>query len=766
MLHIAIMNNTIEKITPIIKTEIYDVEALNTLSRHDGVDKETKRILNKYKKKSEDGNKVKVNYHYPSKYAKEQIGRVYADKGLSLQFFPKDIRNALAAKYYWDIDVTNAHGTFLLKICNDKGWKSPLLENFVKNRSQFREYVMDHYDIDEDEVKQRILVTMFLGNVYSDPKNGQCQLLVDFSNELKNIASNMKEAYKNIYKKTSKDKEKDRESSCMALVLQTEEHKCTTQIDKFFTQNNRDVGCLIFDGLLVRKLDDEDEFDPELLTRCEQFIKEVLNYDIKLKAQSLRSTFIIENDIPTVTYMNDDLAAGKLYNHMKDKIVKSNDDYWVYDDTTGMWSDDYDILKRAVHKHSKHLLFNIYDENDKKSSIRDYGGMVANIDKMIKCLTNYCPKDNNFIEKNVDTTRNKLLFTDGIYDFNTDTFTEGFDHKVVFIYNINKPFKHERNQNNIDLIYKLLFQDPFDDDDKPMVNELLKHLACSIAGNFRSKKFRIVVGSKGDSGKGTLCDCISATFEDFVDSFNGANLFDKTNQTIDDEKKNLFKLDMAYKKMVYSHEINMSGSLDGNAIKSIASGGDQFKGRYNFKDPIKRKNRSQAWLFLNDVPKIKPYDESIDQKLSCFEYRYCFKPNPNPNNPREKLQDDTIKDLFINIDYQYALLDIIVDAYKNFKLENLIDVPNMIKAKKDWLQTGNALLFILMDGFDITRDDEDCISFPKIQSYVKDKGLTLSPKKLGEELSSLGFQKGEKKINKQTIRLRFGIREKRDYLEK
>lgn len=756
------MNKSTDGITPIVKTEIYDVEALNTLSRHDGVDKETKRILNKYKKKSEDGNKVKVNYLFPSKYSKEQIGRVYAEKGLSLQNFRKDIRNALAAKYYWDLDICNAHCTFLLKICNDKGWKSPLLDNFVKQRELFRKYVMDHYDIDEEEAKEMILVTMYLGNVYFDPNKGKCQLLVDFSDELKNIAENIKETYRHIYKKTTK--ETNRESSCMALVLQTEEHKCISHIDQFFTNNNRDVGVLIFDGCLVRKLDGEEEFDPELLRGCEQFIKQVLNYDIKLKARALRSTFIIDNDIPTVSHMNDDIAAGHLYKYMKNKIVKSNDEYWVYDDTTGMWSDDYDILKRAVHKHSKHLLFNIYDENDKKSSIRDYGGMVYNIDRMIQCLSNYCLKDNNFIEKNIDTTRNKLLFTDGIYDFNTDTFTKGFDHKVVFIYNINKPFVHERNQNNIDLIYKLLFQDPFDENDIEMVNELLKHLACSIAGNFRSKKFRIVVGSKGDSGKGTLCDCISATFEDFVDSFNGANLFDKSNQNTDDEKKNLFKLDMAYKKMVYSHEINMTGSLDGNAIKSISSGGDEFKGRYNFKDPIKRKVRAQAWLFLNDVPKIKPYDESIDQKLSCFEYKYCFKPHPNPNNPREKLQDDTIKDLFINIDYQYALLDIIIDAYKNYKIENFIDVQSMIDAKKNWLQVENALLFVLVDGFEITRNCDDHVPFKSIFDFVISKGLQITKTKLGLELSDLGFNSDDIRINNKTTKIRIGLKNKTDLL--
>ena len=90
---------TMESADKIIKTELYDIDALHVLKKHEGVDKETKKILDKYKKKSFDGNKVKVTYLYPQKYHKDQIGRVYAEKGLSLQNFRKDIRNALAGRY-------------------------------------------------------------------------------------------------------------------------------------------------------------------------------------------------------------------------------------------------------------------------------------------------------------------------------------------------------------------------------------------------------------------------------------------------------------------------------------------------------------------------------------------------------------------------------------------------------------------------------------------------------------------------------------------
>ena len=56
----------------------------------------------------------------------------------------------------------------------------------------------------------------------------------------------------------------------------------------------------------------------------------------------------------------------------------------------------------------------------------------------------------------------------------------------------------------------------------------------SIAGKYRARQFRIVVGNLGSSGKGTLCDALSDTFEKYVKGFNGPNLFDNLNIAADD----------------------------------------------------------------------------------------------------------------------------------------------------------------------------------------------------------------------------------------
>ncbi|WP_230680543.1 hypothetical protein, partial [Streptococcus pneumoniae] len=66
-----------------------------------------------------------------------------------------------------------------------------------------------------------------------------------------------------------------------------------------------------------------------------------------------------------------------------------------------------------------------------------------------------------FIEEQIDTSRGKFLFKDGIYDCVTDKFTAGFDKSVVFLYRLDFEFSREYNAAFYDKAYKLMFVDPF-----------------------------------------------------------------------------------------------------------------------------------------------------------------------------------------------------------------------------------------------------------------------------------------------------------------
>lgn len=265
----------------------------------------------------------------------------------------------------------------------------------------------------------------------------------------------------------------------------------------------------------------------------------------------------------------------------------------------------------------------------------------------------------------------------------------------------------------------------------------------------------------GDSGKGTLCDCISATFGEYVKGFTGANLFDKSMINVDPERKLGWLEDIAYKRMAYSNELNMSGHMDGNMVKSVSSGGDEFDARKNFKDAEVFRSGCQLWMMLNDIPKIKPYDVPCDQRVTCFEYKISFLPHPQLDNIYQKKQDKKVKDLFKKVEYQYALLDILRESYQDYLREDFIEIDQIKKAKEEWLQSENALYFILSKGFEITNDDNDFVPYADIEDFIiNSMKMQISSKKLPKELTALGFKTKGKTINKNSIQCRLGLKHK------
>ena len=65
----------------------------------------------------------------------------------------------------------------------------------------------------------------------------------------------------------------------------------------------------------------------------------------------------------------------------------------------------------------------------------------------------------------------------------------------------------------------------------------------------------------------------------------------------------------------------------------------------------------------------------------------------------------------------------------------------MIKAKEEWLQSENALYFVLSKGFDITNNDDDYVTYADIENFIiNTMKMQISSKKLPRELTVLGFK--------------------------
>ena len=77
---------------------------------------------------------------------------------------------------------------------------------------------------------------------------------------------------------------------------------------------------------------------------------------------------------------------------------------------------------------------------------------------------------------------------------------------------------------------------------------------------------------------------------------------------------------IANKRIIISNEIKQSVELDGNKIKKIASGGDTLIGRTHCKEEQEFITQFLPVVLCNDINKISPYDDAVDNRVRCLTY--------------------------------------------------------------------------------------------------------------------------------------------------
>lgn len=309
-----------------VKQERFNPDTMLLVLKHDGIDEITKRKLKQYFKKRTNGNVVEVNYDFPKKYKDEGLARLYADKGLSLQSFPCDIRNALGRDYYFDVDMKNAHPTILLKLCEDNNWSCPNLKHYVDNRDDVLLEISEKLDLSKSDAKTTMNSLLYLGGVPFDAKNEDYTFISDYSKEMFSIAKNCRNANPDIFKKVSKKQENERKnlSTNLSFILTTEENKILMCMNNYLEKNGRNVDVFIYDGCWVRRLPNEKDLDERVLIDTENHIKKTTGYNIKLAVKPLVSSLTFTKSKAELLKENEKKRLEEKYKTESYQTVKEN----------------------------------------------------------------------------------------------------------------------------------------------------------------------------------------------------------------------------------------------------------------------------------------------------------------------------------------------------------------------------------------------------------------------------------------------------------
>jgi hypothetical protein len=678
-------------------------------------------------------------------------GRLYSQHGL--ETFEADVRGTLCSGLYYDIDMENAHPVLLHQFAKKVlQMEMPETLKFCKNRDEYYSSLSDN----RDEAKKGIFQILYGGKTPLDT-------LQPFKSEVElfSRALTSKPEYQKLYKGCQKEAKPNLLGSFISYVLQTEERRCLMALFNYFTSKGWNVDVLAYDGVMIRKEQDK-EIDDEILKDAAAAVYQATGYLIALKSKAFSSfpdkELLQQAEVerkkllaPNVL-VDDSWAAEQFVGLCGNHLTKLSDGTLLgFDSETGLWTPDITPL---IHQHRKKLIWK--QDRDFKIHVYNYGGLS----KSRKALVEFLPQFVKERSVDVESSIGKLLWSDGIYDFNTRTFTKGFDPSVVFRARINRKFPSKRNRELEALVSKILFQDPFLAEQKEQAEFFKTAVARALYGDYRAKRAYITVG-QANCGRGLLTCALQNAFEGYVAMFNTSSLYDNPKSSEDDAKRNAWLLQISDARLSISNEAPMgSHYIDANLLKSAASGGDIIKGRFNHKDAVEFVNRSTLFILTNDIPEIKPADRGLLNRICVSELKKTYCASPELGNPYQALEDRTLKDKVGEDDWKDALFWVLEEAWAAFaQTDRVAKKPAAVElAISEWVETSTTIASILEQRFQITKNPDDRVEFRELEKYLRSKGCIDSTTKIGRELSGLGIENKVIKMDGVARRCRVGIR--------
>jgi hypothetical protein len=371
-----------------VKTELFDVDVLQKLVIKDGITAKDKADLQRYRRRRINGNQVMIQYDYGKDWKKVKLGRLYPSPAVGLTIFPKDIRAALAQKYYWDIDIENAQPTMLLTTATKYKVECPALLQYCENRETILQEIQVNHTLNRDEAKTLCISVLFGG--YRD----QHPILPTIYSELKDLSQKIALEFPKVIKIAKDNDAVNPYATCLSVYIQNEERLVLQAIDEFFTQKERHLDVLIFDGGLLRKLDTETTPPLTLLQDAEAFVLEKTGYSIHLTNKPMTHTFDFgtkELIYPTTTVIDDLFACKKFVELNPETFVRDGNETFMVNPATGLWGlVTFTDVKKILSGCFSDMNFKQESANGIRSF--NYGGNLKNIKAMVEFLDVCAPE--------------------------------------------------------------------------------------------------------------------------------------------------------------------------------------------------------------------------------------------------------------------------------------------------------------------------------------------------------------------------------------
>ena len=747
------------------------------LLHSDLLDEDYKRSLSKYLSKCKEG-KVEVEY------IQNDIGRLNikvkdlkeGETCISQPVMWRECKSALCKDYYVDLDMVNAHPTFLEQVLKDKGMDCPILSFYNSSRDQYFTD-MEKQGLSRDECKVLIMVIMYNGSISSfcrDHNIKESSIPKDILALNHEIKLNMKlllstnELLK-YRMKAIENKGNDYnnlDGTAMSYYLQTIECKCLMVVYDYLKSKGYTIGALIHDGLHLKKIEEDYDYEP-LCNELNQELNDKTGIDIKFKIKEFRDIPELD-DIHIIT--TDKEGADIISEKLKNDYIVSHERIFMRVDN--VWTENDKVIKRNLIKEVGNMVILMAD----KGKIKPYSTMARTCMSMLQFVEP--TEDPDFIDKLWTSNLFKLCFKNGYYDFKTGKLVD-YDNDTHTTIKINRDYEEPKKE-DVDAVYEKIFN-PIFNNDKELMECWLNYIARGLAGHIEDKNWGVGIGER-DCGKGVLGGMLENCFGDYCRATNSENFLFKNNGG-DSAKALSWLVPFEFKRLLLTNEITRDAEgkfrINGNILKKLSSGGDKIEARVNHKDEINFKIQARVCMFCNDLPPLEP----ADAKETAYMFRYPSKfLNPDDERLGKPLmrkkynivnedviyeKDEEGNDIYVNVCNFYkkdddikfwckkpeimnAFIHIIFSHYGKKTLIPESMKEEMNDFKDDEKEEDRFLdLFNFVGDKDWEEGKKDWVSIAQINVLLKKASINLSAQKYKNYLLSKGAVKG-KRLNEHT----------------
>lgn len=743
-----------------------------------------KEQLIKYKKNIRGGFAV-VKYN---KAKNNLFGRANPDKALGLFNIRRELRQTIAKQTYIDIDIENCHPVMLLQVMEQNHIKSDILKSYVDNRADWFNLITTAYSCSREQAKTLMIIYLYGGGFDSwkekqqlNPAFEELPDLNAFKQEVRgfqHIITNHNPHISKIAKKIKNDSNItsfNLEGTTCAYFLQEYERRVLETLYKYCLENSLIINrscVLCADGIMLEKnvIDNVDE----LITHFNKIIKEEVGFDLNFVEKQMNQDYldILDSSIlpekkklTTKDGAETDLDACNIIVELHPYWVTCLSVLYVFNDDTGMWTDDENIIFHIFKKHEDKLHQLVRDVFGNLRKISKGYGNTTKLMKQLLPLLKTININDEWLNVKRQSSLGKLLFMNGYLNMRNGKFYNEFDPDIVFFNRINHNFEgfDDEAMEYMSDIENRFFLQPLG---SAVGDYFILNIARALAGDLMK---RILFGlGDTDCGKSIITLMLQSALGDYCGSFNAENLaFSKS--SADEASIMRWAYLLRYKRIICSNEVKSSVLLNGNIIKKVSSGGDALIGREHFKAETNFIPHFLAIIMSNDMNKITPYDSAVRNRIKIIPFSKQFV--ENPTNENELKKDENVKSEIDTLRFKQVFVGLLIKRYIQFiRDENSLEtVPvDVIQGIEDWVggDEDTNLVNIFKNEFNITNDESDYVTSKDIEDWLKEQSSGISMKKFAIEFKKYCNKNNydkikvkQKKIHGKNINVWVGIKE-------